>query len=29
VIGILVSGEAENLNFLASISLMCKRIRHC
>ena len=29
VIGVLVSGEAENLNFLAPISLMCKRIRRC
>ena len=29
VVGVLVSGEAENLNFAIPISLVCKRIRRC
>lgn len=29
VVGVLVSGEAENLNFAVPIDLMCKRIRRC
>lgn len=29
VVGVLVSGEAENLNFAVPIALMCRRLRRC
>jgi S1-C subfamily serine protease len=29
VVGVLVSGEAENLNFAVPIGLMCRRLRNC